>query len=339
ERTPVGDLVGREQPALLLVNDEDLTYAKLRLDDRSLSTLLAHPTAFEDSLPRSLALASAWDMTRDGEMAASEYVELVLPVLDGLEDSTLLRTLLAQLATSVGTYSAPEHREALRARVVRLLGELAERAAPGSDAQLQLVTAHAGMLAPGDDTSLVAALYDGSRTLEGLAVDADMRWTLLTALTATGSADADAVAAEAKGDNTATGRERAARAAASIPTAAAKEEAWASGVVATDTPNSVVDAYALGFGRAADPALLTPFVARYHEVIEQVWAERTHAIAEGIVLGFYPMLLAGPELLEATRTWLEGHLQAPAGLRRLVSESRDTVARAVAAQERDAHSG
>lgn len=165
-----------------------------------------------------------------------------------------------------------------------------------------------------------------------------MRWTLLTGLAAAGVADADAVATEAQGDNTATGRERAARAAASIPTAEAKEAAWQAGVVATDTPNSVVDAHALGFGRTGDTALLTPFVQRYHEVLEQVWAERTHAIAEGIVIGFYPMSLAGPELLATTQTWLDEHPDAPAGLRRTVAESRDTVARAVAAQERDADS-
>ncbi len=336
ERTPVADLVGRRQPDLLLVNDDDLTYAKLRLDSRSLSTLLAHPHAFTESLPRSLALASAWDMTRDGEMTARSYIELVMPVIDGLDDSTLLRTLLAQVATCVVSYSAPEHRSELRRQVVVGLRELAEAAAPGSDAQLQLVTAHAGMLAAGDDTSFVAGLYDGSRELEGLAVDADMRWTLLTGLTAAGVADADAVAAEAKGDNTATGRERAARATASIPTAEAKEGAWQAGVVATDTPNSVVDAHALGFGRAADPTLLSPFVSRYHDVLEQVWAERTHAIAEGIVLGFYPMALAGPRLLDTTQAWLDEHPDAPNGLRRLVAESRDAVARAVAAQERDA---
>ena len=336
ESTPLPQLVGERQPDLLLLNDDDLTYAKLRLDERSLATFLAHPRAFTESLPMSLTLASAWDMTRDGEMPAREYVDLVLQVLDGLDDSTLLRTLLAQVSTCVQAYSAPEHREQLRTRVVTSLRALAETAAPGSDAQLQLVTGHAGLLAPGDDTDLVAGLLSGDRVLEGLSVDTDMRWTLLTGLAAAGVADAGAVAQEAKGDNTATGRERAARAAGSIPTAEAKEAAWQAGAVATDTPNSVVDAHALGFGRVADRALLTPFVQRYHDALEQVWSSRTHAIAEGIVLGFYPMALAGPELLATTEAWLSEHPQAPNGLRRLVAESRDTVARAVRAQERDA---
>ena len=338
EHTPLPQLVGQRQPDLLLLNDDDLSYAKLRLDERSLATLLAHPTAFAESLPASLALASAWDITPDGAIAPRADVELVLPVPDGLSDKVVLRSRIGQISTAVLTYGAPAHREQVRQQVVAHLAELARAAAPGSDAQLQLVTGHAGLLAPGDDVSLVAGLLDGSASLEGLAVDTDMRWTLLTGLAAAGEADADAVAAEAKGDNTATGRERAARAAASIPTPEAKEAAWQAGVVSTETPNSVVDAHGLGFGRTTDPGLLTPFVQRYHDVLEEVWSSRTHAIAEGIVIGFYPMALAGPELLATTQTWLDEHDSAPAGLRRTVAESRDAVARAVAAQERDADS-
>ncbi|GAB3114638.1 aminopeptidase N [Janibacter alkaliphilus] len=334
--TPVPQLVGRQQPDLLLVNDDDLAYAKIRLDPRSLATLRAQPGSFTDSLPQALCLASAWDMTRDAEMAAHDYVDLALASLHGLDDSTLLRTLLGQIATATLTYSAPTRRRALRERVVTTLADLAEAAAPGSDAQLQLVTAHAGMLAPGDDTRLVAGLLDGSGALDGLAVDTDMRWTLVTGLAAAGEIDAERIAQEARSDQTATGRERAARAAASIPTEAAKEAAWRAGVEDDSTPNSVVDAHALGFARAIDPALLAPFVRRYLETVEQVWSQRTHAIAEAIVLGFYPMALAGPELLGATQTWLDEHPEASPALRRLIAEHRDTVARAVTTQERDA---
>ena len=163
-----------------------------------------------------------------------------------------------------------------------------------------------------------------------------MRWTLLTALVAAGERTGEDVDAEASRDNTATGRERAARARAVAPTTEAKEAAWAAGVEDATTSNSVVDAHALGFGRVADTGLLTPFVGRYHEALERIWAERTHAVAESIAVLFYPMALAGPELLSTTDAWLAEHPDAPAGLVRTVTEQRDTVARAVAAQERDA---
>jgi aminopeptidase N len=165
-----------------------------------------------------------------------------------------------------------------------------------------------------------------------------MRWTLLTSLAAAGAATADEVSAERERDNTATGREREARALAGMPTAEAKEAAWARGVEASDLPNSVLEATALGFGRARDAALLRPFVQRYHDALEGVSESRTHAIAEVIVRGFYPMQLADQELLDATEAWLSAHEEAPAALRRMVSENRDGVARALRAQARDARS-
>src|SRR5829696_8523322 len=74
-RTEVPELVGVAQPDLLLVNDDDLTYAKVRLDERSLATLVARVADIDDPLPRAMCWGAAWDMTRDGEMAARDYVQ------------------------------------------------------------------------------------------------------------------------------------------------------------------------------------------------------------------------------------------------------------------------
>jgi aminopeptidase N len=335
ERTQVPELVGRPAPDLLLVNDDDLTYAKIRLDDRSLATALAHPRGFTESLPRSLVLASAWDMTRDGEMGARAFVELVLASLPGEEDSTLLRTLLGQLQTTVFSYTAPEHREATRARVLESVWSLA-RTAAGSDARLQLVTAAAGMTIEGDDTAYLAGLLDGSEILDGLDVDTDLRWTLLTALAGAHAATEAEIDAEKARDDTATGRERAARALASIPTAELKAAAWREAVDKDGLPNSVVDAVALGFGRAGAPEVLRPYLGRYHTMLDTIERKGSHAIIEAVVTGFYPRALADAELHEATQTWIDTHPAAPDALVRLVAENRDGVARALAAQRRDA---
>ncbi len=336
ELTEVPQLVGRPRPDLLLLNDDDLAYAKIRLDDRSLATALDHPRGFADSLPRSLVLGAAWDMTRDAEMRARDAADLILATLPGESDSTLLRTLLGQLQTAVQSYVAPDHREALRQRTVEALHRLVRSAAPGSDAQLQLVTTYAALLRPGDDLSWVRGLLDGSQTLEGLAVDTEMRWTLLTALAATGNAPESEVDVEHERDRTATGRERAARALAAIPRPELKAAAWREAVERDHLPNSVVEATGIGFGRPSDLALLEPYVERYHAMLEDVWASRTHAIAEAIVVWFYPRALADQRLLDATQAWLDTHPEAPAALVRLVAENRDGVARALRAQRRDA---
>jgi len=333
--TDVPDLVGRPQPDLLLVNDDDLAYAKIRLDDRSLATALAHPRGFEDSLPRALVLGAAWDMTRDAEMPGRAFVDLVLASLPGETDSTLLRTLLGQLQTTVAMYTAPQHREDTTARTVAALRALAEAAAPGSDAQLQLVTAYAAMLTSPEDAAHVRALLEGAEALEGLAIDTEMRWTLLTSMAAAGVASEAEITAERERDNTSTGREREARALASRPTAEAKAAAWASGVETDGLPNSVLDATSLGFGRALDVSVLEPYVEKYHTMLLDTWEKRTHAIAEVIVSQFYPAALASQDLLDASQAWLDAHRDAPAALVRLVSENRDTIARALRAQARD----
>jgi aminopeptidase N len=337
ERTDLPELVGREQPDLLLVNDDDLTYAKIRLDERSLATALAHPRGFAESLPRALVLGSAWDMMREAEMAARSFVDLVMATLPGESDSTLLRTLIGHLRVAVFRFSDPATREQTRQSARRRLWEAANAAEPGSDSQLQLVAAWAGFTTVDDDTAPVRALLEGTTTLDGLVVDFEMRWTLLTALAAAGDADVDEIDAERLREDTATGRERAARARATRPTAEAKAEAWAAAVESDDLPNAVVQAIGLGFTRPGTPAeLLRPYVERYHEMLLPLSKDRSHAIVEAVVLGFYPYPLADSELLAASDAWLAEHPDAPAALRRLVQENRDPVARGLRAQERDA---
>ncbi len=344
-RTPVEALVGRHRPDLMLVNDDDLAYAKIRLDDKTLHTVVTHPVGVADSLPRALLLGAAWDMTRDAEMAARDYLHLALRALPQVTDSTQIRILLAQLQTAVQLYVDRDAEAAVLAELTARLRELLVAAQPGGDAQLQFMTAYAGLASEHADLAWLADILAGDADLPGLVVDTEMRWTLVTALAAGHLADDAAIAAELARDNTATGRERAARARAARPTPQAKAEAWRLGVVENGLPNQTVDAIWQGFMRVSDvdlvEDLLGPYVARYHEALESVWASRTLAIAESVVGGFYPSRLASPELLRATQDWLDSHAHAPDGLIRLVSENRDTVSRALAAQQKDAaeHAG
>ncbi len=335
ERTPMPQLSGRRMPDLLLLNDDDLAYAKIRLDDHSLATSLADPRALTASLPRALVLGAAWDMTRDAQMPASDYVALALRALRGESDSTLLRVLLMQLSTAAVMFTAPGNRADMISQSAAGLREAALNAEPGSDAQLQLVGAWSSFATSAADVARLRGALEGSEPIEGLSLDQDMRWTLLTGLAAAGEADKAEIEAERSSDNTATGREKAARALAARPTAEAKEAAWVAAVQETSLPNAVLGSIALGFGRAHDVDVLRPYVARYVEAIEEVWASRTHAIAEALVAGFFPMVIADQSLLDAVQTWLDEHPDAPSGLRRTVSENRDSVARALRAQAVD----
>ncbi|HEY8883336.1 MAG TPA: ERAP1-like C-terminal domain-containing protein, partial [Dermatophilaceae bacterium] len=186
-----------------------------------------------------------------------------------------------------------------------------------------------------EDVAWVRGLLEGSTVLDGLAIDTEMRWTLLTSLATAGAATVSEIEAERQQDNTATGRERAARALATIPTAEAKATAWHKVIDAKGLPNQTVDAVAQGFVRVHDSSLLTPYIEKYHAMLTTVWAARTHAMAESIVEGFYPVALANRELADASQSWLDANPDAIPALRRVVSENRDSVTRALAAQQRD----
>jgi aminopeptidase N len=333
-RTEVPGLVGTPAPDLLLINDEDLAYAKIRLDARSMGTAVVHLADFADSLPRALIWGAAWDMTRDAEFGAREFVELVLNNVAAVNDPSVAQTLLRQLASTLAFYVAPEHRVAAVEAAADRIFDLLTAAAPGSDAQLLLARSFAAHAHSSAQLDTVRGVLDGSLVIEGLAVDAEMRWALLGALAAGGVAGDDGIDDELARDDTATGRVHAAAARTAIPTPEAKERAWQQVVVTGELPNTVQAAVIGGFSRLLAPNLLEPFVERYFEALVPVWRERTNEMASQIVAGLYPSLLAGPALLERTDRWL-AETEAEPALRRLVVEARDGVVRAMRAQERD----
>lgn len=336
ERTEVAELVGVARPDLVLLNDDDLAYAKIRLDHASHGVALGNLSAIDDPLARALVWGSVWDATRDAETRASDYLALVLGNIASETESTTLRIVLANSILAASAYIDPERRgDALR-QLADGFWELASQAEPGSDAQFQFVKAFASIAEHGTHQDDLLALYNGTLSLDGLSVDTDLGWELLVALAAAGRADDGDIDARLATDDTATGREAAAKARAAIPTMDAKERAWASLVDVDTASNSVVRDTAAGFLRAVDPPLLEAFVERYFGMLGRIWEERSYAIAEKLVDGLYPSPLANASLADASRGWLDANPDAAPALRRLVVESLAGVDRAIAAQARDA---
>ncbi|OMH29670.1 aminopeptidase N [Tersicoccus phoenicis] len=335
ERTEVPELVGLERPDLILVNDDDLAYAKVRLDENSLATAKRHLKNFEQSLPRTLVWNSTWDATRDGESPARDYVDLVLANIAAETDSTVVLVLLRQLMQTLYQYVAEDHRGETIERTADALLRLARQAEAGSDHQLQFVKSFAALARNDEQLDAVTALLDGGETLPGLTIDTDLRWDLLVALVAGGRRGAADIDAEYERDATATGARMAAMARAAVPTPEAKAEAWDAVVERAEFPNAVQQAVIAGFKRAHDESLLTPFTDKYFAAIEQVWATRTHEISEQIVAGLYPNRPISADAVAATDAFLDQLGDRTPALRRLVREGRDDVVRALAARERD----
>ncbi|WP_427868660.1 aminopeptidase N [Leucobacter luti] len=337
-RTEVPELVGVAQPDLLLLNDDDLSYAKIRLDERSLETAAAKLGEVEDSLARALLWGTLWDATRDAEFPASRFIDIVLAHVAKETGSTTLRTLLNQLLLAAGSYVAPERRAASLERVGDALWRLAVDAEPGSDTQFQFVKAFGQLAASPEQLDTVQGLFDGSLPLEGLDIDTDLGWELLIALAAGGRATAEQIEARLAEDRTASGNQSAAHARAALPTAEDKARAWASVFEESDKPNAIVRATGLGFTRAHDLTLLDTYVDRFFSELLPVWESRSYAIVEELVDGFYPSPLANRALADATSAWLDANPEAPAALRRMITEHLSGIERALRAQAADQES-
>ncbi|CAM2872128.1 aminopeptidase N [Actinomyces slackii] len=336
ELTPIPDLVGQSRPDVLMLNDEDLTYAKVRLDQASLATGLEHVGGFTASLPRSLVLASAWDMVRDGELASSRFLGAALEALAVEEHSSVIQGLLGRITTCLSFYLPPELRRDSATQVAESLWGLARAAAPGSDKQLQLVRALAAHAVTADQLDAVEGLLEGGQALEGLVVDQDLRWELLIGLVSAGRCGQARIDAELERDVTTTGRERAGEARAAIPTPQAKEAAWRELVDSASMPNETQVRMLRGLTNVErDPELLAPFVAEYAREAAGIWESRTFHMAENLLSGLWSDATVGLEGLDpigALEAWLAEHAEAPAALRRIVQENLDTAVRVAGAQ-------
>jgi aminopeptidase N len=334
ESTAVDALVGLKKPALVLLNDDDLAYAKIRLDEESLLVATEHLKDIDSALARALVWGAAWDAMRDGETRASDYVRLVLDNIASETESTTIRVTLGQLVTAARFYVAPARRAATIERVGDALWALAQAAAPGSDEQFQFVKVFASVAATPAHVAALQSLRDGSSSLTGLEIDADLDWELLEGLVLNGAAGQSEIDAALAKDNTATGQQSAARATATIPTPAAKKAAFDSLVDRDDKSNVIVRSIGAGYTHTNEPATLAGQVQPYFDALTTVWNTRSYKIAEYIVVGLYPTPLVSQELVDATKAWLAANPDIPA-LRRLVTENLAGVERALLAQKKD----
>ncbi|MFF2640559.1 aminopeptidase N [Streptomyces niveus] len=338
ELTRVEFPAGTPRPAVILLNDDDMSYAKVRLDEESLRVVSAHLGDFTESLPRALSWASAWDMTRDGELATRDYLALVLSGIAKESDIGVVQSLHRQVKLALDLYAAPEWREAGLSQWSEATLAHLRTAEPGSDHQLAWARAFAATARTPQQLDLLQGLLDGTESVEGLAVDTELRWAFVQRLASVGVFDEDEIAAEYERDRTAAGERHAGSARSARPTEEAKAEAWASVVESDKLPNSLQEAVIGGFVQTDQIELLAPYAEKYFAAVKGIWDSRSHEMAQQVALGLYPALQIGQATLDATDAWLAS-ASPNAALRRLMSESRAGVERAMRAQAADGAAG
>ncbi|MER5256063.1 MULTISPECIES: aminopeptidase N [unclassified Streptomyces] len=334
ELTAVDALVGRERPDVILLNDDDLSYAKVRMDAESLAFVTEHIGDFEASLPRALSWASAWDMTRDAELPTRDYLSLVLSGIAKESDIGVVQSLHRQVKLALDLYAAPAGRAEALARWTEATLSHLRSAEPGSDHQLAWARAFAATARTEEQLTLLEDLVSGKQSIEGLAVDTELRWALVHRLASTGRLDEAGITAELDRDKTAAGERHAAAARAARPTPEAKAEAWASVVESDKLPNAIQESVIGGFVQTDQRELLAPYAEKFFAAVKGAWDSRSHEMAQQIAVGLYPSLQVSRSTLDATDAWLAS-ADPSAALRRLITESRAGIERALRAQAAD----
>lgn len=336
ERTEVSELIGKKRPALLLINDDDLSYAKIRLDEQSFSTALAKLSKIEDPLARALVWGSVWDATRDGETSARNFIRLALAHIAEETESTTMMTLLRQLLTVTNLFTAPKHRLEAQLEVADGLLKLAQNAKAGSDAQLQFVKFFAQFARSHSQLVAVADLLSGKSQLDGLKIDTDLRWELLTSLSVGGKVTKERIDVELEADNTANGQKAHAAAIAALPDPKSKQEMFNKLVDTDELSNALLNSASLAFGRVLDTSLLEPFVDQYFSKVLSIWEQKSYHMADYLLVNLYPLSLANSALVEKTEKFLENpDLSSKPALKRIIIENLAGVVRAIRAQQTD----
>ena len=332
--TDVTELQGEKEADLVLINDGDLTYAKLRFDERSIATLKSHLGGLNEPLARALIWASLWDSVRDGELSASDYIAIALNALGTESDISIVSATNANIDTAIWQYSAPANRAALRAKVSDALNKFLKASTPGSDHQLAFARGFAESAATPEQNKEIVEILNGS--VKGLTIDAELRWHLLICAVKRGLLGATDIDAELAKDNTAHGKQYGALAHAAIPTAQAKEKAFAS--VTKENLSNTIHAYTCrGFNVALQSELVAPFVDRYFAILIELWNTKGYEIAETTATMLFPGFVVTEEILSKAQNWLDvTGKDAPNALRRVITEGRDALARSLRAQKKDA---
>ncbi|CAL8897880.1 aminopeptidase N [Kocuria varians] len=329
-----------------LLNDTDLTYCLAHPDARSLAALTRVVGGIEDPLARAVGHSQLWAAVRDGRLRPEDYVRMVAQRCTGETHAAILTTVLDHARQALGEYVPVAHRVHVRRVLLDALRDALLRAAPGSDAQLILARAFSREAArDGAYARPIQEWLGGIRSIEGLPLTPQLRWSMLTAVTATGHSTMSELRSERARDSSRDGHLGHLQALAAMRSDRAKQQAWER-ILSGELSNDELSATISGF-QLASPAVLRRYEDAYFEQVTRWWDERSMEIATRMVRGLYPRTLdvrassaavtdvvARHRVVRATTRWLDEHQDAPAALRRIMTELLDEARRSVDLQAR-----
>ncbi|HVT96812.1 MAG TPA: M1 family aminopeptidase [Acidobacteriaceae bacterium] len=215
-------------PAWIFANNDDHAYGLFPLDQKSreavMEQLTASAPAMSDVFRRTLLWGSLWDSVRLAELNPADYVHTTLAVLPRERDEALASSLLSRTQTAVHRYVSASAQSELLARGATLA---ADRMTNDADHDLRIVWFRSldRFATQPSGATVMKDLLSGKRSIPGVELRQQDRWSLVTTLIAYGDPEADAYfAAEQKRDPSGDGLKYAWIAQAARPDSATKQK-------------------------------------------------------------------------------------------------------------------
>jgi aminopeptidase N len=327
-RTEIAGLAGVAQPDLILLNDDDLTYAITRFDPRSVATLTTSIGELADPLARAVCWTAVLDMVSQAELPVPDYVAMVAAGLDTEPSVAALQIVLENCRSVLQRQADPawvsRGKDLLAGRAAVLLQD----AAPGSDHQLAWAQLLAWSATSAPQLDLIAALLDGSAALPGLTADQELRWAMLERLAAAGRAGDQQIDAELARDKTDSGAREAATCRAAIGDDSHKAAAWQLLTDPATMNSDLLRGLSGAFYQPEQASVLAPYAARYFEVLPRIWSNSLGHLQLALASALFPRTAASAGLLRELDEFLTAQEREP-GLVRVLTECRDQVERAL----------
>ncbi len=316
--------------ALVLPNAGDLTWATTALDPAAVAALPEQLPAVPDPQARAVAWVALVDGVALGEVDPRALVATFTAAWPAeTNESVLSRVAGTLLGRYVPTFFGAEGRARARAEVADAARRLLADAEPGGGRAL--VAARVLARSTGD-ADLLRAWADGRDLPDGLADDADFRWTVVRGLARLDAIDPDDIDRFRAADDSLAGHLGALTARAMLPRPEEKTWAWRALTTDPDRSNHELNALAGGFW-SAEPDLVRAWVpAAFTDLPALGDRVGQDALARVVRLG-YPSTVVEPATLARSREALERDDLTP-GVRRSLVDAQSELVEALRSRER-----
>lgn len=319
---------------LVVVNDDDLTYAISRLDERSTDVALTYVGTIEIPITRAVVWASLWNAVRDGLLDPRRFIVAVLGAVPAETEPAVRDRLLLFVSEALSAFLPGRHRTEVHDQVLATTARLARETTDQDAWRSYMRACIAEFAARGGE--------EFASTVAGLASsdNPDIAWRARRALAARGLTNEEAIIAWRDADGSGEAARMSVEALASLPEESARAKAWAS--VRSDTlSNDYLSATLAGLQSSSWEGNSGIDDALAH--MRTYWESHTIGMSLRYVSGVLNVSVdidregSVEASVGALHSWLDANEDAPTQLRRIVVEHLDDFQRRERVQRRWEH--